>query len=157
MNCHCSAEFCLICGRRWEGLLSCRWGCPKYGRAVYDADGFNQNGYDPTTGLDRNGLPWDPNHEHEPIDDGEEYDFDGYDRYGYDRDGYDREGRDAGGYDVEGYGKCAAQTLEFRVLTSSIDQGGYDRDGYDRRGFDRWGYDVDEFSKCNARHWMGKG
>lgn len=85
MSCRCSAEFCLVCGRRWEGLASCRWGCPKYERPIYDEDGFNQNGFNPETGLDREGVPWDPNHEHEHGYGAPDWEYgeDGYDDGGF--------------------------------------------------------------------------
>lgn len=105
--------------------MSCAWGCPKWARPVYDAEGFNQNGYDPTTGLNRDGFAWDPNQEHEehmlinaawaegrPFDE-HGYDQDGYDLYGYDRNGLDEDeyGRD-GFHSFFGYSKCVLEALK---------------------------------------------
>lgn len=129
MSCRCSAEFCLVCGRRWEGLVSCRWGCPKYGCAVYDEDGFNQNGFNPETGLDRLGNPWDPLYEHgRDGDGGRRFDMFGFDEDGFDVDGYDANGYDANGYDEDGFDE------------DGFDVDGYDEDGFDRQGLGKWDF-----------------
>ncbi|KAF2107283.1 hypothetical protein BDV96DRAFT_693520 [Lophiotrema nucula] len=51
ISCECGSEFCYICGKEWEGLH----GCPHYGPAEYDAEGYNQEGFHKETGLNRDG------------------------------------------------------------------------------------------------------
>lgn len=50
-RCQCGAEFCYICGESWPGMH----GCPHYGPAIYDEEGYNQDGFHCDTGLDREG------------------------------------------------------------------------------------------------------
>ena len=50
-SCECGAEFCYICGQQWQGMH----GCPHYGPAIYDEEGYNQDGFHQTTGLNREG------------------------------------------------------------------------------------------------------
>ncbi|KAF2005102.1 hypothetical protein P154DRAFT_530776 [Amniculicola lignicola CBS 123094] len=52
ITCECGEEFCYICGKYWEGLH----GCPHYGPAEYDDEGYNQDGFHRDTGLNRGGL-----------------------------------------------------------------------------------------------------
>jgi hypothetical protein len=52
----CKYEFCLICGREWEGYVLCSHGCPKHGPAVYDDEDYNQAGYHRVTGRNRAGA-----------------------------------------------------------------------------------------------------
>lgn len=111
MTCSCGAQFCLICGRAWEGISLCVHGCPVDGPAVYDADGYNQDGYHRETGLDRAGAlrtndaqPGDDQGGWGNVgndDDGGEQDWrvfghiygdDGFNRWGNDREGYGRDG-----------------------------------------------------------------
>jgi hypothetical protein len=56
ITCECGNQFCYVCGRAWENLSYCVGGCPRYGPAVYDDDGYNEDGFHKDTGLDRNGL-----------------------------------------------------------------------------------------------------
>lgn len=51
ITCECGSEFCYICGKQWDGYH----GCPQYGPATYDADGYNEAGYHRDTGLNREG------------------------------------------------------------------------------------------------------
>lgn len=115
ITCRCTAQFCLICGRKWEdGRTSCRHGCPHYAKPVYDEEGFNQFGYHKYTGLDRDGEPWDSDLDHE-LDagnydgyNGDNYDDDHYDDYGvpiYDERGFDQWGFDREGYREDGFGE----------------------------------------------------
>ena len=53
----CEYQFCLLCGQEWEGYVLCGHGCPKYGFAVYDDEGYNQAGYHRDKGLNRAGEP----------------------------------------------------------------------------------------------------
>lgn len=50
-RCQCGAEFCYVCGKSWQGIH----GCPHYGPAIYDEEGYNQDGFHRDTGLDREG------------------------------------------------------------------------------------------------------
>ena len=50
-RCHCGAEFCYICGESWPGMH----GCPHYGPAIYDEEGYNQDGFHRDTGINREG------------------------------------------------------------------------------------------------------
>ncbi|KAH6841822.1 hypothetical protein B0T12DRAFT_319595, partial [Alternaria alternata] len=52
ITCECGSSFCYICGKDWPGLH----GCPHYGPAVYDEEGYNQDGYHRESGLNRQGL-----------------------------------------------------------------------------------------------------
>ncbi|KAF3047992.1 hypothetical protein E8E12_005103 [Didymella heteroderae] len=52
ITCECGAEFCYICGESWPGMH----GCPHYGPAIYDEEGYNQDGYHRDTGLNREGY-----------------------------------------------------------------------------------------------------
>jgi hypothetical protein len=51
-RCECGNAFCYICGKNWPGLH----GCPHYGPAVYDEEGYNQDGFHRDTELNRDGL-----------------------------------------------------------------------------------------------------
>ncbi|KAJ8114367.1 hypothetical protein OPT61_g3742 [Boeremia exigua] len=51
ITCECGTQFCYVCGDQWEGMH----GCPHYGRAIYDEDGYNQDGFHRTTGLNLEG------------------------------------------------------------------------------------------------------
>ena len=51
-SCTCGTQFCYACGKAWTG----EHGCPYYGPAVYDDEGFNQEGYHRTTGRNRQGY-----------------------------------------------------------------------------------------------------
>lgn len=51
-SCECGHDFCYVCGKDWGDLH----GCPHYGPAIYDEEGYNQDGFHRTTGLNRNGL-----------------------------------------------------------------------------------------------------
>ena len=50
-SCECGTEFCYICGQQWQGMHA----CPHYGPAIYDEDGYNQDGFHRTTSLNREG------------------------------------------------------------------------------------------------------
>ncbi|KAF2036042.1 hypothetical protein EK21DRAFT_52351, partial [Setomelanomma holmii] len=52
ITCECGNDFCYICGADWPGLH----GCPHYGPATYDEDGYNQDGFHRNTGLNHDGL-----------------------------------------------------------------------------------------------------
>ncbi|KAF2263174.1 hypothetical protein CC78DRAFT_569198 [Lojkania enalia] len=52
ISCECGAEFCYICGEPWEDIH----GCPHYGPAVYDDEGYNQDGFHRDIGVNRDGL-----------------------------------------------------------------------------------------------------
>ncbi|KAJ5065708.1 hypothetical protein J3E72DRAFT_182704 [Bipolaris maydis] len=52
IRCICGTSFCYVCGKPWAGF---RHGCPRYGPAIYDAQGYNQNGFHRDTGLNRAG------------------------------------------------------------------------------------------------------
>ncbi|KAF1851888.1 uncharacterized protein K460DRAFT_270383 [Cucurbitaria berberidis CBS 394.84] len=52
ISCECGHDFCYVCGNDWDGLH----GCPHYGPAIYDEEGYNQDGFHRTTGLNREGL-----------------------------------------------------------------------------------------------------
>jgi hypothetical protein len=54
----CGTRFCLRCART-HGIVC---GSPRPFQPVYDTEGFNQYGYHPRTGLDRDGKPWDQRH-----------------------------------------------------------------------------------------------
>ncbi|KAF2446737.1 hypothetical protein P171DRAFT_238268 [Karstenula rhodostoma CBS 690.94] len=51
ITCDCGNNFCYICGKEWTG----DHGCPQYGPAHYDEEGFNVRGYHRDTGLNREG------------------------------------------------------------------------------------------------------
>jgi hypothetical protein len=51
-RCSCGFDFCYLCGKEWMGPH----GCPHYGQATFDAEGFNQDGFHRETGLNREGL-----------------------------------------------------------------------------------------------------
>ncbi|KAJ4994320.1 IBR finger domain-containing protein [Stagonosporopsis vannaccii] len=51
ITCQCGASFCYVCGENWPGVH----GCPPYGPAVYDVEGYNQDGFHRNTGLNREG------------------------------------------------------------------------------------------------------
>lgn len=51
ITCECGHSFCYVCGRDWNGTH----GCPSYGPAEYDEEGYNQAGYHKKTGLNRDG------------------------------------------------------------------------------------------------------
>lgn len=159
----CGAEFCLVCGRPWEDLISCRWGCPKMEAPVYDDEGFNQLGFHPETGLNREGNPWNPNHEHEgweqdqgwaddELDDDDEFirvfDEEGYDQEGFDIYGYDREGFDESGWDREGFDREGFDWWGFnrdRIDREGFNEWGSNAEGYDRNGLDKTGRDANGF------------
>ncbi|CAO2651208.1 Nn.00g095050.m01.CDS01 [Neocucurbitaria sp. VM-36] len=52
ITCECGHDFCYVCGKDWPGLH----GCPHYGPATYDEEGYNQDGFHRDTGLNRDGL-----------------------------------------------------------------------------------------------------
>ncbi|EMD69276.1 hypothetical protein COCSADRAFT_56374, partial [Bipolaris sorokiniana ND90Pr] len=52
IRCICGISFCYVCGNPWAGF---RHGCPRYGPAIYDAQGYNQLGFHRDTGLNRAG------------------------------------------------------------------------------------------------------
>ncbi|KAF2792460.1 hypothetical protein K505DRAFT_278765 [Melanomma pulvis-pyrius CBS 109.77] len=52
ISCDCGSDFCYVCGKPWAGLH----GCPQYGPAEFDEEGYNQDGYHRETGLNREGL-----------------------------------------------------------------------------------------------------
>lgn len=54
VSCGCGTGFCYICGQQWRGIH----GCPNYGPAIYDDEGYNQNGYQRDTGLNREGRTY---------------------------------------------------------------------------------------------------
>ncbi|KAF1358876.1 hypothetical protein EJ07DRAFT_121996 [Lizonia empirigonia] len=73
ISCGCGTEFCYICGQQWRGIH----GCPNYGPAIYDDEGYNQNGYHRDTGLNREGRTHrdsdgDSDDEDDEDNDGEE-------------------------------------------------------------------------------------
>ncbi|KAK4507159.1 hypothetical protein PRZ48_000893 [Zasmidium cellare] len=154
MGCtYCSAEFCLVCGREWEGPASCRFGCPKFQAPVYDWEGFNQLGFNPKTGLDREGNAWSGNDIH--LNDGYDAINEDFDDFGDDweeeeerifgEDGFDQWGRDGSGYDREGF-----DTDGFNrqlIDRQGFDWWGFNAAGYDRNGFDRFDRDVNGFDK----------
>ncbi|KAF2629593.1 hypothetical protein BU25DRAFT_318935, partial [Macroventuria anomochaeta] len=70
INCECGAEFCYICGEQWQGMQ----GCSHYGPAIYDEEGYNQDGYHRTTGLNREGRPCREQAGTNRVEDGEEDD-----------------------------------------------------------------------------------
>ncbi|CAK1359928.1 unnamed protein product [Cercospora beticola] len=180
MRCTCGTEFCLCCGRRWgEFWYTCQAGCPKNEAPVYDAEGFNQNGYDPATGLDRDGIHWlvhnpiisDQFEVEEQIYGADGFDEDGVDREGYDREGFDdlgfnregrdREGYDAGGYDIHLFDRAGRD--RFGIPRSwypdHYDQGGltfdifgYNQEGYNRRGRDVAGRDREGYDMEGYNH-----
>lgn len=100
---------------------------------VYDADGYDQYGYD-KNGYDRDGYDY-----HSYDKNG--YDRDGYDRYGYDKDGYDKDGYDYYGYGRDGYNRDYGRDKE------GYDRDGYNEAGYDREGYKRDGYDANGYDK----------
>jgi hypothetical protein len=51
-SCQCGNQFCYICGKDWPGAH----GCPRYGPAIYDEEGYNQEGYHRDTDLNREGY-----------------------------------------------------------------------------------------------------
>lgn len=51
-RCDCGSDFCYICGKDWTGIH----GCPHYGPADYDEEGYNQDGFHRDTSLNRDGL-----------------------------------------------------------------------------------------------------
>lgn len=77
-RCECGAQFCYICGEEWKGVH----GCPHYGPAIYDEEGYNQEGFHRSTGINREGrtrreqalIDHDDNGESEDEDDGREDD-----------------------------------------------------------------------------------
>ena len=51
-RCSCGYGFCYLCGKEWVGLH----GCPHYGQASFDDEGYNQDGYHRESSLNREGL-----------------------------------------------------------------------------------------------------
>ncbi|KAF3008822.1 hypothetical protein E8E13_010704 [Curvularia kusanoi] len=70
ITCECGAEFCYVCGDEWSGLH----GCPVYGPAYYDEDGYNQDGFHRTTGLNHEGRTRREEAGDEDDDDGDDDD-----------------------------------------------------------------------------------
>lgn len=73
VSCTCGNHFCYVCGKAWAGAH----GCPFYGPAVYDAEGYNQDGYHRTTDRNREGhtreVQWRIDHgEYDETDDDDE-------------------------------------------------------------------------------------
>lgn len=149
MTCRCSAEFCLVCGRKWEaGQMRCPHGCPQSEIPVYDGEGYNQHGFHRDSGLDRDGNAFagyeDNDDYNDYYEDDEESIYDdttglnqrGYDRQGFDADGYKADGFDAAGYDRRGLNR------------HGVDVGGYNARGYNSQhetyaGILEPGYDID--------------
>ncbi|OSS50202.1 hypothetical protein B5807_04975 [Epicoccum nigrum] len=52
ITCTCGTQFCYACGKIWPGVH----GCPNYGPAIYDDEGFNQDGYHRKTGRNWKGY-----------------------------------------------------------------------------------------------------
>ncbi|KAH5074864.1 hypothetical protein HBH95_138300 [Parastagonospora nodorum] len=52
VTCSCGYDFCYLCGKEWVGLH----GCPHYGQATFDTEGYNQDGYHRDSSLNREGL-----------------------------------------------------------------------------------------------------
>jgi hypothetical protein len=52
ITCECGHNFCYVCGKDWSGMH----GCPQYGPANYDEEGYNQDGFHRNTELNRAGL-----------------------------------------------------------------------------------------------------
>ncbi|KAJ4297928.1 hypothetical protein N0V90_005827 [Kalmusia sp. IMI 367209] len=77
ITCECGNSFCYICGKQWQGMH----GCPQYGPANYDEEGYNADGFHRDTGLNRDGRTRREQFDHERGEDNEE----------------DREGDDDGG------------------------------------------------------------
>ena len=161
VTCHCSAQFCLICGLTSTGLNSCKKGCPHYGEPLYDRDGYNQHGFHRETGLDRRGNERDPNFEHEGdcIDDvlqeegirnhvgcGDDDHFldQWYEELRYDEQGFDQYGRDREGYDKDGYNEEGVDR-NFRDREGYHSWTGYNELGVDRRGYNRKRMDADGY------------
>jgi hypothetical protein len=65
ITCECGNSFCYICGKGWPGAH----GCPQYGPAQYDSDGFNQNGYHRDTGLNPDGRTFREQMLYENVED----------------------------------------------------------------------------------------
>lgn len=81
----------------------CTHGCPKTGRALYDADGYNQVGYHRDTGLSRGGVPRPINalpSEESAVAVAVEVDEDGGDDDG---DEYDDSNEEVGGGVLQGW------------------------------------------------------
>lgn len=99
-SCTCGHHFCYVCGKAWDGPH----GFPFYGPAVYDAEGYNQDGYHRTTDWNREGytreIQWRIDHgefdetdDEDDEDDEETDDYDDYDEeiYSDDEDDSDEE------------------------------------------------------------------
>ncbi|KAH8730468.1 hypothetical protein GQ44DRAFT_700366 [Phaeosphaeriaceae sp. PMI808] len=52
ITCSCGHSFCYVCGKDWTGPHA----CPHYGQPIYDAEGYNQDGFHRVTYLNREGL-----------------------------------------------------------------------------------------------------
>lgn len=164
MTCWCSAELCLICGRKWEpGQSVCPHGCPYYEAPIYDDQGYNQMGFHRETGLDRDGEPFDPakiyyegyQDEHDNEDDQPVYDDDGFDQWGFNMDGFDvngfnlagfnYNGRDREGFDMYGFDEEDFNREGFNLLFQ--DREGFFDDGCDIDGFDRNGLSLQNLAR----------
>ncbi|KAK5116096.1 hypothetical protein LTR85_009378 [Meristemomyces frigidus] len=165
MTCLCGGQFCLVCGRKWIGVVTCSHGCPHFATPTYDSEGYcDQTGFHKETGLDRDDNAanpnLDPNLEHEQDDHyDDEYDNgdwaheyeapiygdDGFDQWDRDRENYDRQGLDDQGYsregwDLQGYGRDGYNAAGFDRNgwnNKSMDSAGFFDDGHDFDGFDR--------------------
>ncbi|OQO12855.1 hypothetical protein B0A48_02319 [Cryoendolithus antarcticus] len=162
MRCFCGAEFCLLCGGKWNGIEACGNGCRKVGHDIWDPqdDGGGNEDYDDDDYEDRfDDFGMDP--------DG--YDRDGFDYLGFDRDGFNVEGRDTDGYDWYGWDRegfdhnrmsfTGLAYNDYDVVGYSDDEDddswlestdgynpwGYDSHGYDANGIDRTGRDREGF------------
>jgi hypothetical protein len=91
-SCTCGHHFCYVCGKAWDGPH----GCPFYGPAVYDAEGYNQDGYHRTTDRNREGytreIQWRIDHgEFDETDDEDDEDDEETDDYDEETDNDDEE------------------------------------------------------------------
>ena len=84
ITCECGHSFCYVCGKPWTGLH----GCPQYGRAIFDEQGYNQEGFHRETNLNRDGLTYQDVVRSRGEDENED---DYYDNYGDDTDHADQQ------------------------------------------------------------------
>ncbi|USW55556.1 hypothetical protein Slin15195_G088750 [Septoria linicola] len=160
MTCTCGGQFCSCCGRQWQGhWVQCRGGCPKHERPEYYSEGYNQNGYRPSTGLDRDGVTWEAVHGQEGTFG--EWGYEGLEiGWNYDAEGVDALGRDRNGptgeivMDLTKMIKTSTTSIvlvmmgtEFREIGTKISTEtpgvSYNIFGYNQFGWSRQGRDVD--------------
>lgn len=111
---------------------------------VYDAAGFDADGWDCEGRHRDTGTMYDPRGFNQDGYDAEGYDRNGYDENDMDCEGYNSEGFDAEGYNAEGWDENG----HHRETGTYFDESGYTQDGneFDDDGYDQYGYDEEGYN-----------